>query len=103
MQTKEFIFYNKYVFLQSFPSTLNIPSVKIDEDKDQKCSIESITSVNSTSSPKPFSRRATLAQLHNFTTMTPQEIAQWIDRRSRIVFPVAFIIFNILYWSFIWI
>ncbi|XP_012348266.2 glycine receptor subunit alpha-3-like [Apis florea] len=92
-----------YLTVHSFPSTLNIPSVKIDEDKDQKCSIESITSVNSTSSPKPFSRRATLAQLHNFTTMTPQEIAQWIDRRSRIVFPVAFIIFNILYWSFIWI
>lgn len=59
--------------------------------------------VNSTSSPKPLQRRATLAQLHNFTTMTPQEIAQWIDRRSRIVFPVAFIIFNIFYWSFIWI
>ncbi|XP_006563760.1 glycine receptor subunit alpha-2 isoform X3 [Apis mellifera] len=90
-----------YLTVHSFPSTLNIPSVKIDED--QKCSIESITSVNSTSSPKPFPRRATLAQLHNFTTMTPQEIAQWIDRRSRIVFPVAFIIFNILYWSFIWI
>ncbi|PBC28864.1 Glycine receptor subunit alpha-3 [Apis cerana cerana] len=92
-----------YLTVHSFPSTLNIPSVKIDEDKDQKCSIESITSVNSTSSSKPFPRRATLAQLHNFTTMTPQEIAQWIDRRSRIVFPVAFIIFNILYWSFIWI
>lgn len=89
--------------MQSFPSTLNIPSVKIEEDKDQECSIGSIMTVNSTSSPKPFQRRATLAQLHNFTTMTPQEIAQWIDRRSRIVFPVAFIIFNILYWSFIWI
>ncbi|XP_012169554.1 pH-sensitive chloride channel 2-like isoform X1 [Bombus affinis] len=92
-----------YLTVHSFPSTLNIPSVKIEEDKDQECSIGSIMTVNSTSSPKPFQRRATLAQLHNFTTMTPQEIAQWIDRRSRIVFPVAFIIFNILYWSFIWI
>ncbi|CAK9822021.1 pH-sensitive chloride channel 2 [Anthophora retusa] len=92
-----------YLTVHSFPSTLNIPSVKVDEDKDQECSVGSIMTINSTSSPKPFPRRATLAQLHNFTTMTPQEIAQWIDRRSRIVFPIAFIIFNILYWSFIWI
>ncbi|XP_063231516.1 pH-sensitive chloride channel 2-like [Bacillus rossius redtenbacheri] len=38
-----------------------------------------------------------------FTTMTPQEIAQWIDRRSRVLFPVAFVVFNILYWGFVWI
>lgn len=38
-----------------------------------------------------------------FTTMTPQEIANWIDRRSRVVFPASFIFFNILYWGFVWI
>nr|CAD7395474.1 unnamed protein product [Timema poppensis] len=38
-----------------------------------------------------------------FTTMTPQDIAKWIDRRSRLLFPIAFIIFNILYWGFVWI
>ncbi|KAL0269984.1 UNVERIFIED_CONTAM: hypothetical protein PYX00_007546 [Menopon gallinae] len=38
-----------------------------------------------------------------FTTMTPQEIANWIDRRSRVVFPAAFIFFNFLYWGFVWI
>lgn len=93
-----------YLTVHSFPSTINIPSVKIEEDKDQECSVGSIMTIDSTPPPpKPFTRRPTLAQLHNFTTMTPQEIAQWIDRRSRIVFPVAFIIFNILYWSFIWI
>lgn len=90
---------------QSFPSTLNIPSVRIEEDKDpDPCSVGSITTIDSgTPPPKPFPRRPTLAKLHNFTTMTPQEIAQWIDKRSRIVFPISFIIFNILYWSFIWI
>lgn len=40
---------------------------------------------------------------HGFTTMTPQEIAQWIDRRSRVVFPLSFVVFNVLYWGFVWI
>ncbi|XP_067005497.2 pH-sensitive chloride channel 2 [Anabrus simplex] len=39
----------------------------------------------------------------SFTTMTPQQISQWIDTRSRFFFPAAFIVFNILYWSFLWI
>ncbi|GFG35414.1 hypothetical protein Cfor_10139 [Coptotermes formosanus] len=38
-----------------------------------------------------------------FTTMTPQQIAQWIDRRSRVFFPVSFVVFNALYWGFVWI
>ncbi|PNF25541.1 hypothetical protein B7P43_G05192 [Cryptotermes secundus] len=34
-----------------------------------------------------------------FTTMTPQQIAKWIDARSRVIFPVSFLIFNTLYWG----
>uniref|UniRef100_A0A224XPJ9 Putative cation transporter family protein n=1 Tax=Panstrongylus lignarius TaxID=156445 RepID=A0A224XPJ9_9HEMI len=35
-------------------------------------------------------------------TMTPQEVAQWIDRRSRLFFPLAFVFFNCVYWIFVW-
>ncbi|XP_055375752.1 pH-sensitive chloride channel 2-like isoform X2 [Condylostylus longicornis] len=38
-----------------------------------------------------------------WTTMTPKEVANWIDRRSRTLFPVAFLIFNILFWSFVYL
>jgi hypothetical protein len=38
-----------------------------------------------------------------FTTMTPQQIAKWIDKRSRVLFPVAFLVFNIVYWGFIFL
>ncbi|KAG8042167.1 hypothetical protein G9C98_000158 [Cotesia typhae] len=92
-----------YLTVHSFPSTITIPAVRIEDERD--FSSGSVMTIESTPSPPPksFTRRPTLAKLHNFTTMTPQQIAQWIDRRSRIVFPAAFLIFNILYWSFIWI
>lgn len=37
-----------------------------------------------------------------WTTMTPQEISYWIDRRSRFLFPCAFVIFNGFYWTFVY-
>ncbi|KAL1488943.1 hypothetical protein ABEB36_014727 [Hypothenemus hampei] len=34
--------------------------------------------------------------------MTPQEVAIWIDRKSRMVFPILFLIYNLFYWSFVY-
>ncbi|XP_025423922.1 gamma-aminobutyric acid receptor subunit pi-like isoform X2 [Sipha flava] len=36
-------------------------------------------------------------------TLTPQEIAQWIDQRSRIAFPAAFLVFNCFYWLYVYL
>ncbi|XP_044272737.1 pH-sensitive chloride channel 2-like [Tribolium madens] len=41
-------------------------------------------------------------QVFLWTKMTPQEVAIWIDRKARIVFPLLFLIFNILYWVFVY-
>ncbi|XP_034668124.1 glycine receptor subunit alpha-4 [Drosophila subobscura] len=37
-----------------------------------------------------------------WTTLTPQEIAMWIDSRARLVFPVAFLVFNLFFWTFVY-
>ncbi|XP_023035345.1 pH-sensitive chloride channel 2 [Drosophila willistoni] len=39
---------------------------------------------------------------NGWTTLTSQEIAIWIDSRARVVFPVAFLIFNMFFWTFVY-
>lgn len=56
-------------------------------------------SSNTTLQMCPDSTSPDLNQKHGWTTMTPQEISHWIDSRSRILFPSAFLAFNIFYWS----
>ena len=57
--------------------------------------------------PMTESNNASLSNIdiniNGITTMTPQQIAQWIDKRSRIFFPIGFIVFNIFYWTFVYI
>lgn len=42
---------------------------------------------------------------HNigWTTLTPQEISMWIDRKARCVFPLAFLVFNVFFWTFVYV
>ncbi|XP_062125421.1 pH-sensitive chloride channel 2 [Drosophila sulfurigaster albostrigata] len=37
-----------------------------------------------------------------FATMTPKEVSLWIDRKMRFIFPLAFIVFNALFWSLVY-
>ena len=38
--------------------------------------------------------------MHQFDTMTSEEIAIWVDVKARIVFPLCFVVFNLFYWIF---
>lgn len=37
-----------------------------------------------------------------FSTITPHEASSWIDRKARFMFPIAFIIFNAIFWSLVY-
>lgn len=83
---------------KSFPS--NLPAITTQSDADllennqDTITIEIPTAVRNNSS----SRGDIIQQ---WTSMTPQEAATWIDKRSRVFFPCAFAIFNVVYWSFV--
>lgn len=84
-------------FQQAFPSS--VPTIRIPANsQDELINIEdSVTTI-----PVPENNRYNAAVSVGWTTMTPHEVANWIDKKSRIVFPVAFIIFNLFYWSFVY-
>lgn len=77
-----------------------IPTIKTEDVDDAQPSRREATSTPTAqienSDQETMHRKMSLL---GWTEMTPQEVAIWIDYRSRIVFPVAFIIFNICYWS----
>lgn len=38
-----------------------------------------------------------------WTTLTPQELSQWIDAKARVLFPMSFLVFNAFFWTFVYI
>ncbi|GAB0091713.1 pH-sensitive chloride channel 2 [Sergentomyia squamirostris] len=97
--------YNNYLTVHSFSNNKsNLPTITTQscddltqENGNAVITVEpdsSSTLRGNTPSPQPVNS--------GWTTMTPQEISMWIDRRSRFLFPCAFIVFNIFYWSFVY-
>ncbi|KPJ08180.1 Glycine receptor subunit beta [Papilio machaon] len=87
--------YNNYLTVHSFPSALNLPTITTQSYDDLITGQGGQRAGGSEGSDEP-------PKHHTWTTMTPQEIATWIDKRSRILFPLLFIFFNILYWTFVY-
>ncbi|XP_055642184.1 pH-sensitive chloride channel 2-like isoform X2 [Toxorhynchites rutilus septentrionalis] len=98
--------FNNYLTVHSFPaktsSTLPMiitSSAESIDDRNGNVTIK-IEDTTQTNGQRPVGSPG--VNPNGWTTMTPQEIAIWIDKRSRFVFPIAFLIFNIFYWSFVY-
>lgn len=92
----------RYVFLifyclQSFPTNLRIPTITTQSDDDFIDREDTVTTI-----PVPEYKSMNSNQ-QKWHTMTPHEVAIWIDKKSRIVFPAGFLIFNIFYWTFVYV
>ncbi|CAH1645518.1 unnamed protein product [Spodoptera littoralis] len=87
--------YNNYLTVHSFPSAMNLPTITTQ-------SFDDLIGQGGKQQRGNGSEGSDEPPKHNWTTMTPQEIATWIDKRSRIMFPLLFIVFNILYWTFVY-
>lgn len=85
-------------------STMSIGDSTGSMEPDAGCSISiTVPSITKKAREDPSenqSRPGGLAKVEK-ACMTPQEIAKWIDRRSRVAFPTMFAVANLFYWSFI--
>ena len=80
---------------QSYPSALNLPTITTQSYDELMPGGRQSRNNDSEGSDEP-------PKNHTWTQMTPQEIATWIDKRSRLLFPLMFVFFNILYWTFVY-
>lgn len=96
--------YNNYLTVHNLPiittecaDTASVTSERNSNGTDHVVNIDKVGSFGMSDKEKEANPDHT-----TFTTMTPQEIAMWIDRRSRFLFPVMFLAFNALYWTFVY-
>lgn len=105
--------YNNYLTVHSFTSKTTLPTITTQSADDltrdngdltinmEPASSVSTLPINKDSPDSPLNADKDNLR-HGWTTMTPQEISTWIDRRSRFMFPCAFVVFNAFFWTFVY-
>ncbi|KAI4456334.1 neurotransmitter gated ion channel [Holotrichia oblita] len=86
--------YNNYLTVHSFAT---IPKITTQSDENLMPAKEFVATAIDIPENDPMDDEPHLMP-QKWTTMTPQEVANWIDKKSRVAFPIAFLIFNVLFW-----
>jgi len=87
---------DNYLTVQSNHS-LNLPKIITQSDEELTDPRGHVVDYNSVRIPENSTELP-----NSWTTMTPQEVAIWIDRKSRFFFPISFTLFNVFYWTFVY-
>lgn len=100
--------FNNYLTVHNFPITT------INENESEADNISKVTSFTTANNNQKMDV-ALLEQgsnncdgnedgnKHGWTTLTPQQISQWIDAKARVLFPMSFLVFNAFFWTFVYI
>uniref|UniRef100_A0A2M4BGD8 pH-sensitive chloride channel 2 n=1 Tax=Anopheles marajoara TaxID=58244 RepID=A0A2M4BGD8_9DIPT len=96
--------FNNYLTVHAFPQNNSSNTLPVIMTTDADKASDAKTNGNIAIQVDDQSNGANGGNTENsgWTTMTPQEIAIYIDKRSRLVFPVAFAVFNVFYWTFVY-
>lgn len=89
---------------ERYLSVIDVPiTIIVDEDDSNKFkSNESIATQSLSKNDCESENNKKSSPNNSWSTMTPHEVSLWIDKKARFIFPLAFIIFNALFWTFVY-
>ncbi|XP_053951411.1 pH-sensitive chloride channel 2 [Anastrepha ludens] len=104
--SNEALSFNNYLTVHNIP----IHTIHENEALDTSSKDTSFTGTTANTGDSSCSKRDLInmemgeeQQNNGWTTLTPQEISMWIDRKARCAFPLAFLIFNVFFWTFVYV